>query len=89
MLVGLRADVHCSMNTGAWLFRIDLSGRDLNALAPASVAVLNGEEIASQNHCHSLEWIAMPRHGFAGSVVILFIVGADLAFRLDPTTKKA
>jgi hypothetical protein len=67
LLVGLLTDIHRPMNTGARLFPLDLSRRDLNALALAAVTVLNGEEIASQDHCHSLKWIAMPRHSLAGS----------------------
>jgi len=67
LLVGLLTDIHRPMNTGARLFPLDLSRRDLNALALAAVTVLNGEEIASQDHCHSMKWIAMPRHSLAGS----------------------
>jgi hypothetical protein len=55
------------MDTQDGFFPLDLSWRDLNALALASVPVLNAEEIACQNDCHSLKWIVMPSHGFAGS----------------------
>jgi hypothetical protein len=55
VLVGLRPDIHRPMNTGARFFPIDLSGCDLNAVALAAVTVLNGEGIASQDHCHSLK----------------------------------
>ena len=65
LLVGLRPDIHRPMNTGARFFPIDLSGCDLNAVALAAVTVLNGEGIASQDHCHSLKWIAMPRQSLA------------------------
>ena len=67
LLVGLLTDIHRPMNTGARLFPLDLSRRDLNALALAAVTVLNGEEIASQDQRHSMKWIAMPRHSLAGS----------------------
>jgi hypothetical protein len=67
LFVGLRADIYSPMNTVGWLLPLDLSRRDLNALALAAVTVLNGEEIAFQDHCHSLKRIAMPRHSLAGS----------------------
>ena len=51
---------------GAGFLPLDLCQRDLDALALASIAVLNREEIASQNHCLPLKWIAMPRHSLAG-----------------------
>ena len=37
LLVGLLADVHRAMNALGWLFPLDLSRRDLNALALASI----------------------------------------------------
>jgi hypothetical protein len=67
LLIALLADIHCPVNTGARFFPIDLSGRDLNPQALASVTVFNREEIASQDYSDSMERIAMPRHSFAGS----------------------
>ena len=59
------ADIHCAMNTGTRLFPLDLSGRDLNTLTLASVAVLNREEITTQDYGYSLKRIAMLRHSLA------------------------
>ena len=62
LLIRLLAHIHRPMNTGARFLPLDLPRRDLNVVALASVTILNGEEIASQDHCHSLKWIAVPRH---------------------------
>ena len=55
LLVGLLADVHSAVNALGWLLLVNLSRRDLNALAPGSITVLNAKQIASQDHCHSLK----------------------------------
>ena len=67
LLVGLLPDIHRPMNTRTRLFPINLSRCDLDAVVLASIAVLNREEIASQDHCYPLKWVAMPRHSLAGS----------------------
>ena len=67
LLIRTLSDIHRSMNAGARLLPLDLSRSDLNALAVASITVLNREGIASQDHRHSLKRIAMPRHSLAGS----------------------
>jgi len=41
LLVGLLADIQRPMNTGTRLVPLNLTGRDLNALALASVAVFD------------------------------------------------
>ncbi|PYX69787.1 MAG: hypothetical protein DMG78_21080 [Acidobacteria bacterium] len=58
LLVGLFADVNLSMDTRTRLFPIYLSRRNLNAQAPASIAVLNRKKVAFQDDCHPLKWIA-------------------------------
>jgi hypothetical protein len=67
LLVGLLADIHRTMNTGARLLPLDLSRRNPHAMALSSIPVLDQEHISAQHHCHSLKWIAMPRHSLAGS----------------------
>jgi len=67
LLVGLLADIHRPVVTGTRLLPIDLARRDFDALDFASVAVLNRQGIPAQHHCDSMEGIAMPRHGLAGS----------------------
>jgi hypothetical protein len=37
------------------------------AQALASIAVFDCQDITAQNHRHSVKWITMPRHSFAGS----------------------
>lgn len=36
-------------------------------MALSSIPVHNAKQIASQDHGDALKWIAVPRHGFAGS----------------------
>ena len=66
LLLRLFPDIHRPKDAGTWLLPFNLTRRDLNALALASVTVLNREKIASQNHCYSLKRIAIPRHSLAG-----------------------
>jgi hypothetical protein len=66
LLIKVLADIHRPVNTGTRFFPLDLTRRDLHGNRITTVAVLNREVIASQNHCHSSKWIAMPRHGLAG-----------------------
>jgi hypothetical protein len=66
LLVGLFADVNRSMDTGTRLFPIYLSRLNVNAQAPASIEVLNRKQVAFQDDCHPLKWIAMPRHRLTG-----------------------
>ena len=47
LLIHLLADVHGTVDTGTGFLPIDLSRCDLNALARASVAVLDQEEITT------------------------------------------
>jgi hypothetical protein len=67
LLVRLLADIHSPMNAGTRLLPLDLSRRDLDALALTSIPVFNREEIASHHYRHPLKGIAMPRHRLAGS----------------------
>ena len=46
LLVGLFADVNRSVDTGTRFFPIYLSRRNINAQAPASIAVLNRKQVA-------------------------------------------
>jgi hypothetical protein len=66
LLIKLLADIHRPVNTGTRFFPLDLTRRDLRGNRITTVAVLNREEIASQNYCHSSKWIAMSRHSLAG-----------------------
>jgi hypothetical protein len=67
LLVGLLADVNRWVDTGTRFFPIYLSRRNINAQAPASIAVLNRKQVAFLNDCHPLKWIAMPSHRLTGS----------------------
>jgi len=49
LLIKLLPDIHRPMNTGTRLFALDLTGRDLDGKRVTTIAVLNREEIASQD----------------------------------------
>jgi hypothetical protein len=66
LLVGLPADIHSAVNALGWLLPIDLSRRNLDAMALSSVAVLDQKRIPAQYVSYPMKWIAMPRHGLAG-----------------------
>jgi hypothetical protein len=67
LLIRLASDVHCTMNSLGWIFPLDLTRRDFDALALPSITVLNREEIAAQDHRNAVKWIAMPRIASPGA----------------------
>jgi hypothetical protein len=67
LLIWLLTDIDRPMHAGARLFPLDLPWPNLNTLTFASIAVLDGEEITSQDHCDPAKSIAMPRHRLTGS----------------------
>jgi hypothetical protein len=50
LLVWVLPSVDSAVDALGWLLPFDLSRRDLNALALASVTILNGEHITTQHH---------------------------------------
>ena len=48
LLVGLLADIHGVVNALTRLLPLNLTGRDLNALALSSITVLNREQVATR-----------------------------------------
>jgi hypothetical protein len=66
LFVSLLADIRGAVNALGWLLPLDLSRRNLDAMALSSIAVLDQKHIPAQHDRYPMKRIAMPRHGFAG-----------------------
>jgi hypothetical protein len=67
LLVRLLAHVHGAVKALRRLLPSHLSRRDLDAMALAAIAILDQEDVATQDNGDALKRVAMPRHRLARS----------------------
>jgi hypothetical protein len=66
LLVRLRADVHAAVYPVGRLVPVRLAGLDVERVALATVAILDGEAAAAEDDGYTVVGITMPRHRLAG-----------------------
>jgi hypothetical protein len=67
LLVRLLADIDPAVNTVGRLIPACFPGGDLESMALTTNAVFDREGIATQDHRYPMKWVAVPRHGLAGT----------------------